>query len=130
MKNIFSFLLMLAISFLQAVILKMNFLLLFVLLKRSYFWAFLSGLIFDLLTGNQLGLSSLLFLLILFLFRLYSRKYEPRSLFLFTFVFLVNFFFIKIEGLSWNFWQGILLALIILPFAYRFEKKRQLKLAL
>lgn len=114
----------------QSTILPVNFLLLFVLLKNSYGWGFVSGLVLDLLTGQRLGLSSLLFLLILGVFRLYSRKYEPRLAFLLPFVFLMSFFFAKIEKETWSFWQGLILCFCLLPLKEKFKKERQLKLDL
>lgn len=130
MKSILLFLVVFVLSLLQATVLRVNFLLLFVLLQGSYSWAFLAGLILDLMTGQRLGLSSLLFLLILFLFQLYSRKYEPRWPFLLPFVFLASLFFAKIEGEIWSFWQGLFLALCLLPLREKFKRERQLKLDL
>lgn len=130
MKNFLLFLVVFFLSLLQATVLKVNLLLLFVLLKNSYSWAFLAGLILDLLTGQRLGLSSLLFLLILFLFHLYSRKYEPRLSFLIPFIFLASFFFAKIKGDVWSFWQGLIPSLCLFPLRKKFKKERQLKLDL
>lgn len=118
------------LSLLQATVLRVNFLLLFILLKNSYLWAFLAGLMLDLLAVQRLGLSSLLFLLILAIFKLYSRKYEPRLPFLLPFVFFTSFLFAKIEGAVWSFWQGLILCLFLLPLRDRFKKERQLKLDL
>ena len=130
MKIFLSFFIVFVLSLLQATVLRINFLLLFVLWKRSYFWAFLAGLIFDLMVGNRLGLSSLLFLLILLLFRLYSRKYEPHGFFLAVFAFLSSYIFAKVEAGAWSFWQGLILALCLLLLRKKFQKAWQLKLGL
>ena len=130
MKNWLSLFIVLLLSLFQSTVLSINFLLIFVLWKGSYPWAFWTGLVLDLMAGNRLGLSSFLFLLLLFLFRLYSRKYEPRPFFLITFIFLASFIFAKIEAESWSFWQGIVLSLGMLLLREQFEKERQLKLDL
>lgn len=124
------FLVVFLLSLLQATVLKTNFLLLFVLLKNSYGWAFLAGLILDLLTLQRLGLSSLLFLIVLLIFRLYSRKYEVRLPFLAPFIFFTSWLFAKIEGQVWSFWQGFILCLCLFPLRKKFEKESQLKLDL
>lgn len=130
MKSFLSFLIVFLLSLLQATVLKINLLLLFVLLKNSYRWAFLAGLILDLLTSQRLGLSSLLFLVILILFNLYSRKYEPRLFFLVPFVFFASFFFAKIEKEVWSFWAGLILSLCLIPLRKKFEREKQLRLDL
>ncbi len=130
MKIFLPFLTVFILSLLQATVLKTNFLLVFVLWKRSSLWAFLAGLIFDLMAGNRLGLSSLLFLLILLLFRLYSRKYEPHGLFLAIFAFLSSYIFAKVEAGSWTFWQGLVPALCLVLLRKKFQKAWQLRLDL
>jgi len=130
MNFLLSFLIVFFLCFLQATSLKVNFLLLFVLLKNKYRWAFLAGLVLDLLTLQRLGLSSLLFLVALFLFRLYSRKYEPQIFFLLPFVFLASFVFAKIESEIWSFWQGLILCFCLFLLRKKFKKERQLKLDL
>lgn len=130
MKFFLSFLVVFLLSLFQATVLRLNLLLLFVLLKNSFLWAFLAGLILDLLTTQRLGLSSLLFLLILGIFHLYSRKYEPRLPFLIPFVFLASFFFAKIEKETWSFWQGVILSLCLFVLKKKFKKEKQLKLDL
>ena len=130
MKFLFPLLIVFLLSLFQATVLPVNFLLLFVLLKNSYFWAFLAGFVLDLMASQRLGLSSLLFLLILAVFSLYSRKYEPRLPFLLPFVFLASFLFAKIEGEIWSFYQGLILCLCLFPLREKFKKERQLKLDL
>ena len=130
MINGLSLLLVLLLVLFQSTVLNLNFLLVFVLWRQRYYWAFFAGLVYDLLCGNLLGLSSLLFLFILLLFRLYSRKFEPSPLFLGPFVFLTSFLFARIEGQTWHFWQGLVLFLTILLLRRRFKKEIQLKLDL
>ena len=130
MKTFWRFLIIFLVSLLQSTVFSLNLLLIFILVEQSYWWAFLAGLSLDLLSGQRLGLSSLLFLIILFLFRLYSRKYEPRNFFLAPFVFLMSFLFAKIEVGNWNFREGIILVLCSFILRKRFKKKLQLKLDL
>ena len=113
---------------LQSTVLKTNLLLLFVIFQASYAWAFWAGLILDLFSHQPLGLSSLLFLMIVHLFKLYSRKYEPRFGFLLPFVFLTGWVFAKVEKQSWSLGQGLLLGLLTLPLRKHFNQENQLKL--
>lgn len=130
MRNLLSLLILFLLSLLQSTVLSINLLLIFVLWRGRYHWAFLAGLVFDLMAGNRLGLSSLLFLFILLLFRLYSRKFEPQPFFLATFVFLASFLFAKIEGQTWTLAQGLVLGLVIVLIRNCFTRERQLKLDL
>lgn len=130
MKNLLSFLVLVALVLLQSTVLNLNLLLLFVIWQGRYYWAFAAGLLLDLLSGQRLGLSGLLYLFIVLLFRLYSRKFEPRAPFLAVFVFLSSFIFAKIENQFWHWSDGLLLSLLILIFSRRFRKETQLKLDL
>ncbi len=130
MKRLLGFLLVLGLALLQSTVLKLNFLLIFVIFQASYARAFWAGLFFDLLTSQRLGLSSLLFLIIVHLLKLYSRKYEPRPGFLLPFVFLASWVFAQAEKLNWSLSQGLFLMLIAWPLSARFSQEKQLKLAL
>jgi hypothetical protein len=124
------FLIVFLLSLLQATVLRINFLLLFVLLKNSYFWAFLSGLVLDLLSVQRLGFSSFLLVLMVFFFRQYSKKYAPRYLFLAVYLFLCSFIFAKIQDLSWSYVEGLILCFVLWFFRKKFKKGKQLKLDL
>ena len=130
MKDLVSLAIVLLLGLLQSTILGINFLLVFILWRQRYYWAFLTGLIYDLMAHQRLGLSSLVFLFILLLFRLYLRKFEPRALFLVIFIFLAGYLFAQIEGQIWHFWQGVALAVSILLLRKSFRREVQLRLDL
>lgn len=115
------FLISIFLSLGQTSLFPLNFLLVLVvwegLTERDFlFKSFLSGLIFDLISGLRLGISSVAFLLISFLSYLYARKFSK-----FHFVFLLgilalailifNFlvkerFFTSVDGLLVLFFVG------------------------
>lgn len=129
-KRLLGFLLILLLALLQSTVLKINLLLLLVLFPASYAWAFWGGLILDFLTSQRLGLSSLLFLIIVHVFKLYSRKYETRPSFLLPFVFLASWVFAQAEKLNWALSQGLFLMLTAWFISTRFSQEKQLKLDL
>jgi len=129
-KRLLYFLLVFLLALLQSTALKLNLLLLFVIFQGSYAWAFWTGLILDLLTSQRLGLSSLLFLMIIHFFKLYSRKYELRFRFLFVFVFFSSWIFAKIQAHTWSLWQNILLSFLVFFLQKKICSDIQLKLDL
>lgn len=130
MKNWVFLVVVLLLSLFQSTVWSLNLLLVAVLWLGRYYWAFLAGLVYDLLSGERLGLSSLLFLFILLLFRLYLRKFEPRPLFLAIFTVLASYIFTHAHGQLWRWWHGLVLVLFVLLLRHRFRKERQLKLDL
>lgn len=81
--------------------------------------AFLSGLILDLLTVHPVGLSSLYFIVFVFLIFLYQRKYEINSYqFVGVLAFIGSFVFLSIFGGGNLFFQSLISAIIaIILFA-------------
>ncbi|MFC1711764.1 rod shape-determining protein MreD [Patescibacteria group bacterium] len=89
----------------------MNILLLFIIFlsfyitnfKVLYLLAFLLGLIGDLVLGNTVGYSSLIFLLVSFLVYLYRKKFKTTHIaFQVVFVVLVDAILIFIENDTWK----------------------------
>jgi len=95
---------------------------------KPVFWlAFLSGLLLDLISGNLIGLSSALFLLICFLIYLYRRKFSSANfLFQLVFVLLADWLFSLLNNGSLS-WKRIfilsLFSLIIFPLVNRIQEK-------
>ncbi|MBI4136911.1 rod shape-determining protein MreD [Candidatus Roizmanbacteria bacterium] len=58
--------------------------------------AFLAGLVVDLWNGDQLGITSLVFILVALLLNVYKRKYDPEHL-----VFLLPFTVLVVTAYSW-----------------------------
>jgi len=88
----------------------MNFLLFLIIILSFYtaqfelvfISAFLSGLLLDLVTGNLVGFSSLVFLIISFLIYLYRRKFSSSHLlFQLIFVVLADWLFTLFTNREW-----------------------------
>lgn len=98
--------------------------------------AFSSGVILDLVRGENLGLSSLVFLILVFLLSLYQKKFNARNLFYLLPFALLS---ISIYGLvlrapfSWGqlIWAGVLMIFlwpVLLISESRLEQDSQLAL--
>ncbi|MDP3998132.1 MAG: rod shape-determining protein MreD [bacterium] len=94
-EKILFFLIIVLFAFTQATVLAVNFVLLLVLswgvvrpAKSGLIWAVLAGLILDLINGEALGSSSLIFLFLIFLVNSYKAKFKATH-----FVYLVPFMF-------------------------------------
>lgn len=107
MKNVLvSFLLILSLSFIQATVFSFNLVLLTVLSlavlltpRLGLFWAFLAGVILDLITGQPLGFSSLIFLALAFLLNLYKTKFKATNfIYLLPFTLFSTWFFNLLKG--------------------------------
>lgn len=72
--------------------------------KSGLFWAFLTGLILDLVKGQALGLTSLIFLLLVFLLNLYKVKFKAGNLlYLLPFTLLSAWFDSLVRGEVFSF---------------------------
>lgn len=73
--------------------------------ERAFLLAFFIGLLLDTLLIRTLGLTSLFFVVFLFLIHLYERKYEIKTL---PFVLIALFFGVGIYGLLFDYHLGII----------------------
>ena len=83
MKYLLFFLILLFFGLLQSTIIPINFLLLLSILyavnvspREGFYWAFIAGILRDLLLGYPIGPTSVYFLAMVFLLNLYRRKYK------------------------------------------------------
>lgn len=83
--------------------------------EPKIFWLiFWSGLIFDLAQGRTLGISSLVYLIISFLFRLYSQRFDvSRPFFMAGFVLVTNLAYQRLVWGNWLWWPSLALAVLI-----------------
>ncbi len=144
MKYFLSFLLILIIGVFQTSVLPLNILLLTVLdlailndFRRGILIGFFSGLVLDLLSLGRLGLSSLAFLLIVFLINLYKRRWRLPNFWLILFLtFIFSFFFDLFSKQFWSVKEGGVLVLVnivfypLISFLQKKELRGQLKLRL
>lgn len=121
------FLISIFLSLIQTTLLPLNFLLVGViwegLSSRDFLIkSFLGGLVFDLISGSRLGITSVVFLLISFLSYLYARKF-----FKFHFVFLLGILALSILIFNFlvkrRFFTGADLFLILFFVGFAFFKK-------
>lgn len=81
--------------------------------KEMYFFSFIAGVLLDFLTFGQLGVTSVLFTIIIFVILLYTSKFEIRTLgFVITFCFLGSFLYLFIKGFGNLFFGSLLITLI------------------
>lgn len=88
--------------------------LLAVLFRQNWIFiaAFLTGLIFDILTLRTLGLTSVFLVFLVFLIFLYQNKFEIQTVpFVFISTFLASFIFLIILGYQGQFFQALLVSL-------------------
>lgn len=113
------------LAFIQTTIWNFNFLWLFTLVLALIAWekealilAFLGGILFDLLSLETLGISSLNLLAGVFLVILYQRKFATKNLiFWFVFFFLGDTIFKLIKGEGWQLKEiGISFLFVLLSF--------------
>jgi hypothetical protein len=111
--------------FLQTTLLPVNFAVLLITLGLTLFsgdrWpvlAFASGLIFDLIVAGVLGFTSLIFLVLIFVFWLYSRKWSPEHpLFLLLFAILSDVVTRMAWGWGYIWWQIAMVAILTFVWA-------------
>lgn len=125
MKYIIGIIILLFFGLIQSSLLPLNLILILVILfagncataKESFVWAFIAGIVRDLLLGSLMGVSSAAFLVIVFFLQLYGRKFKLLNLLYllpFNIIIYVVFSFIfkqTVTGLSL---LGSLLFFIIL----------------
>lgn len=122
---IFSFLLSLGEGIYLSFYLVLPFLIVYALVKREgtvFIFAFLSGLLLDLLSARPLGVTSLFFVSYLFMLYLYQKKYEITSL---MFVFLASLVGCLLYGLLFpvpNLTQRVILGSISALVLYIISK--------
>lgn len=87
MKYLLGFLILLFFGLLQSTVLPVNFLLILSIIfavnvsfREGFVWAFIAGILRDLLLGLPMGVSSAFFLGVVFLLGLYGRKYKLSHL--------------------------------------------------
>ncbi|OGV90000.1 rod shape-determining protein MreD [Microgenomates group bacterium RBG_19FT_COMBO_39_10] len=126
MKPYLILILVFMLAVLQGAFLKLNLVLLLVLtwttfrpVKEAFLVAFLSGLLLDLAKGMPLGLSSLIFLVIVFILSLYSRRFDSlHPIFLPVFVFFSSLVYSFIFYHYWFWLESLILALLALGARY------------
>jgi len=113
----------LVLSLFQAAFLPLNLALLLVLLfslrdisqsdRHGAWLTFWSGLIFDLSQGLTWGTSSLIFVVVGFLFRGYSRRFDIHRPFLLAgFILPVALVYQRLVFGSWSWWSALALAIL------------------
>ncbi|HUV43117.1 MAG TPA: rod shape-determining protein MreD [Patescibacteria group bacterium] len=126
MKPYLILILVFFLAILQGAFLRLNLVLLLVLAwaifrptKEVFLVAFFSGLLLDLAKGMPLGLSSLIFLVVVFLLSLYSRRFDSLyPLFLPVFVFFSSLVYRFIFSHYWFWFESLILALVALGARY------------
>jgi len=111
------------LSFLSTTIISQNLVLLLVIsysinfpAVNSYFFAFLSGLFFDLIKGERIGATSIIFLLISFIISLYKAKfYQQHFLYSFFFTFFVFCFLNHLSFKNIFLVKSLFLAILVVP---------------
>lgn len=120
MNNLFFFLLLFIAVLIEGVVISipivLDVIIIFFILKRSYWLflpAFVSGIFLDVLSVRALGLSSLFFVLFIFIVALYERKFEIATYpFVFLSSFLGGFLYLLIFGYNHIVGQAIMSSLI------------------
>lgn len=100
--------------------------------KKVFWLAFILGIINDLLLGNLIGLTSLIFLCFSLVIYLYQDKLSSSHLlFQLIFIVLADYIFTWLNAGFWSFKQfflTIFLGLIIFPLMNRIKEKSGLEL--
>ena len=121
-KRIVFIALLLFSAILEATIFPFNLVLLAVLSwgvlrspKSGLVWAFMAGLVLDLVTGETLGLSSLIFLLVIGLLNLYKTKFKAANLiYLLPFTFFSACLFNLLKDEPFNIFNVIITTILLL----------------
>lgn len=95
--------------------------------KKVFLTAFLFGVLNDLIFGNLVGFTSLIFLLFCFLAYLYRKRFSSSHfLFQLSFIIMADSLFILLKGEVWSFKKALFLAfisLIVFLFINRIKGK-------
>lgn len=123
MLNVILTFLIIFFSFLSTTIISFNLIPLLIISSavnfstaRAFFLAFLAGLIFDLVNGNWVGLSSLVFLIMTLVVSFYRAKFRQNHLFyslIFAFLSLVIINYLSFSNFFW--WKSLLTSLLVIP---------------
>ena len=126
MKQLWIYLLLLLLAFLQTTFVPINLVLLLVVLwaairtpKDAITFSFIAGIVLDLLSGRLLGMSALLFLTIIVLFSFFRKNvWSSHILAVLAVVFVSSFFFSLATSIPWNIWKAVaevILTIILKP---------------
>lgn len=120
---LFTFFLTLIIGLIAATLTSIDLVLLLVIAYtvgssafNALVYAFLSGLFFDLLKGEKLGVTSIIYLAVSFLILLYRVKFkQTRAFYLIPFTFLISSLlnYVKFANFFWG--RSLFLSILILP---------------
>jgi rod shape-determining protein MreD len=110
------------LAFIQTTIYNFNFLWLFILIlalagqeKEALVFAFVGGILFDLLSLSTLGISSLVLIFCVLLVILYQQKFATKNLiFWLIFFFIGNTFFKLVKGQGWRWEEAAISTLFVL----------------
>lgn len=110
------------LAFIQTTVYNFNFLWLFILVlalvgqeKEALVFAFIAGVLFDLLSLNTLGITSLVLVFCVFLVILYQRKFTSKNLLFWLFFFFIgNTFFKLTKGEGWQLGEILVSTLFVL----------------
>jgi len=113
--------LIIILAFVQTTITDFDFLLFLILTvamiageKESLFFAFISGLLFDLLAGTKLGITSIAYLISVMVIILYKRKFLTANFWFWLVIFQLSGFLTKIiQGMRWHWWQAGITAVLV-----------------
>ena len=113
--------LIIILAFVQTTITDFDFLLFLVLTvamiageKESLFLAFISGLLFDLLAGTKLGITSIAYLISVMVIILYKRKFLTANFWFWLVIFQLSGFLTKtIQGMRWHWWQAVTITILV-----------------
>lgn len=83
---------------------------------ESLVFAFLAGLLLDLLLGSRLGLSSLSFLPAPMVVILYKKRFSSDNVLFWLVIFLLsNFLTGLVAGKTWHWQDGLVTIILVLP---------------
>ncbi len=122
MKLAAVFFLILGLSLFQTTLLPINLLLILVIIfslwqkaPESFVWAFLAGLFLDLFSFNQLGFSSIIFVSLDLILKLYRQRFSLDHPLVISFVLVTSYFLYSwLTGREIGIWEAVILLVVIL----------------
>lgn len=113
----------LVFAFIQTTVYNFNFLLLVVLILaligsewEGLLFAFVGGVLLDLLAGTWLGVSSLALLMPVFLALVYKRKFQAKNfIYWIVLFFICSLIFRLVRNEGWRLTEAFLMSLLSLP---------------